>query len=460
MHRTVKDFLHSTDRTGPLQFSEEVAINEVDRATKTYLQVTFPKEHPTYGPQIMDWDRQNWQENLSTLVNYLEDRKLLRFSLYVQSMRHPSHSLSRGHLSKLTTFVLRNDQKEPNQYPFTFPVAVRKLYPAINTRLRDNDPLLDVHAITIGECFRYACSHGLVVATTNLLELLETPTLEAQYAILNGCLLAAIENNLLTEVRALTLSNRHQSMFLGVNHGWPIGRYADRRTLDSFIQLAVRSGSFEIVDYLFAQTHSFYARAGAVLEFSVTQTFSDSSTSSVQALDTADVSSDSSSIRSFNSEVLGLVQETNEIVRVNRPWGTHDFYSQSTEDHDSFQIHASIPRSHETDYMDFQEAAYEAQQEISYRDRNQERQHEQREFTKLYETCIHRARIIGDAAISNSTNQTGDIRESLLLVMKRHVSLFQLYQVLRSSDKRIEIPGQVDTSLLDLRRLECRWLLP
>lgn len=418
MHRTVKDFLHSPDRTSILQFTEDVAVDEVARAVEIYLRIAFPHEQPTYGPQITRWKRESWQDNISEFVEYLEEKKLLHFALFVQSTQNPNRPPAVGYLSQATSFVLRNDQVTKNSPPFTFPPGLRRLYPSINTRIRDNDPHLDVIAITIGECFRYACNCGLVVATTNLLKIFEASDPDIHYTLLNGALLAAIQRNLLVEVRALTYLNRHQSSFVGVNRGWPIGRNADRRILDPFIQLALRSGSVSVVDYLFGQTDRFFARDNAVSEFAVTQREL-ASVSDGSDIEVLEIGSDASSVRSFDSVVLGLVVETEQINRVHRPGVVnHNFHFDFSESKEDAVVDSFIPRRLETGSWDFEDYKLP----IVRRDEQHERQREHREFQKLYATCIDRARIIRDATHMDTSPRMDDIRDSLQLVIQRHVS--------------------------------------
>jgi hypothetical protein len=279
-HRTVKDFLQVEGRSGQLHFSEEEAVDHTNLLAKTYLEVSFPKHQANYGPQASRWKIDDWLQNLYEYVEYLQERILLQFCLFVFRTYNP-YCAELAYLLQSKTFVLLQ------QCPYISEEVIvseetRQLYPAFNTEHRRSATILH-EAIAMGECVRNASSRGFVIATQNLLEIcsMTTSTFSTYalngnieqhvYAVKNGALATAVTYNLVPQVRTLTKAHRHQGGLVSASiTGWPIGRGAQQRNLDPFIRFAVNSGSVETVDFLFDHTDRMYARNAAIREFAVT----------------------------------------------------------------------------------------------------------------------------------------------------------------------------------------------
>lgn len=276
IHRTVKDFLQVEGCSGHLQFDEEMATQHVKSVATTYIQLTFPKEEPEYGPRASRWRKSNWLINLHGYVMYLQDRILLQFCLFALQKLDPVNVV-------LTDMRLWGSFMMLQHCPYEFldidiAQSTRKLYPAFNTIARRADKYSN-EAVALGIAISYACANGFVTATQNLLEIcnlfsrvLSNRKVEEQiYAAKNGALEIAVSYNLVPLVRNLTNAHRHQSGLVdAINRGWPIDNYGYRGEIDPFIQLAVRSGSVDTVVYLLDHTDRFYARNAAIREFAVT----------------------------------------------------------------------------------------------------------------------------------------------------------------------------------------------
>lgn len=277
MHRTVKDFLQSPTRQGPLHFSEKASTEMVEGVARRYVEIGFPKSQTKYySPSTANTDG-DWHAAVGNLSELLENRILLRFVLTI--LEKESTQLQ-GSLNICTwidsLFCISPDIKDINQVKDVFRKE-RAFYPKCNTKMAGaKEALENARSIMLGELIRHLCAKGLTVGTDNVLELchqIKSPFYRNDtYAIGNGALLAAIEQDLVGEVGLLTRRQRHQSNLTSVdgNTTWPVGRKKKDKHLDPFIALAVRAGSVKIIDYLFELTDGFYAREQAVWDYAVT----------------------------------------------------------------------------------------------------------------------------------------------------------------------------------------------
>ncbi|KAJ6184434.1 hypothetical protein N7519_005735 [Penicillium mononematosum] len=274
MHRTVKDFLNHPTRAGPLHFAEAVAVNEVKGICARYLEVAFPQSQTAYGPHIPAREEE--------YVDYLDSRSLLQFALNIMGPREAGPQPDLGVYASIDKLIhLPWPKSEWWNIEISDAerlVGKRYLFYPESSSQGNRGQVEIIKAAVLGQAFRYACTRGRIIAVRNMLELCRNyhPNYcELQeYVIGNGVLLACIEKDLLDEVKFLTRKHRHLSQYIhGTNNmpGWPIGPRAHRTELDPFIQLAVRSGHEEIVEFLFTQTDHYYARKNAVVDFAVTE---------------------------------------------------------------------------------------------------------------------------------------------------------------------------------------------
>ncbi|KAJ5585583.1 uncharacterized protein N7459_005383 [Penicillium hispanicum] len=282
MHRTVKDFLNQPGRIGPLHFSQTLAVGEVKDICARYLEVAFPKTETSYGPPIPAREGSSWKKNVQEYVEYLDSRSLLHFVLSVVAPHDADPYPNLGVYASIDKMVdlpwPRSQWRYIEESDIRGLVGQRHLfYPECSSHIHEARAEV-IKAAVLGEAFRYACTHGRITAVKNMMELCRNyrpDYCELQgYVIGNGVLLACIENDLLDEVKFLTRKHRHQSQYIhGTTNmpGWPIGARAHRTDLDPFIQLAVRSGNEQIVEFLFTHTDHYYARKEAVVDFAVTK---------------------------------------------------------------------------------------------------------------------------------------------------------------------------------------------
>jgi hypothetical protein len=407
MHRTVKDFLLSQERSGPLHFSEDMAAEQVTLMAKNYLRIGFPQQEPKYGPRLSKWKAKQWRKNISEYVNHLEDKILLQFSISILTEKLSDGLLELGYLAEANNYVLGSSEQR-----FDFPKGIRDFYPEFNAKSRNASlgaKLSDLSLIALGEFFAYACTNGLVVATQNLLEIckksLKDDPQDTRLAMGNGALLAAIRHNLCSEVRTLTISNRHQPRLLATVGGWPIGRDTERSKLDPFIRLAVRSGSVDVASYLFEHTDLYYARNSAVREFAVTE--ADVSWKESQP-GVGDEDSSAASLRSFDLMQLGLVDKA-----VN---SSDTRLTSLAPEKEQAPLRFRPTRRYDGDRDEIEGWHLP----VTNRDTGKERKREQREFWKLRETCIDAARQVHIATQTDESSQgyhMDDIKESLKLVI-------------------------------------------
>ncbi|KAJ5963990.1 uncharacterized protein N7479_003866 [Penicillium vulpinum] len=282
MHRTVKDFLNHPDRVGPLHFSEKSAVDEVKSICARYLEIAFPQSETAYGPPIPARDGSSWKRNIQKYVDYLDSRSLLQFVLNTMAPNGAKCQPNLGVYASIDKMIHLPWPKSQWRYiedsDVTRLIGRRYLfYPKLLSHTK-YDRAEIIKAAVLGQAFRYACTSGRMIAVRNMLELGRNyhPTFSEleEYVIGNGVLLACIEKGLLDEVKFLTKNHRHQSRYIhGTSNmpGWPTNPHTRENKLDEFIQLAVRSGQEEIVEFLFLHTDQYYTRKKAVADFAVTR---------------------------------------------------------------------------------------------------------------------------------------------------------------------------------------------
>lgn len=313
MHRTIKDFLESPEREGPLNFSEQHSVDQIKQIARRYIQIGFPSQPTRFGPVILPLTETEacdqvengkrlipykkgcsaWRTNIRERVEYLQGKILLSFSLFILSSdnsleshaprayskfselypRRPEVYIHHSHVgSQSSDFDPQISGANPQVFKVDLPVLEVEtenidrefpFYPHLKSKVRINGDERS-KAATVGYAFRYACANGLVIATRNLIELYAKFDQEAcplqDYVICNAALLASVEHDLLHEVRTLTRGQRHQTTSPFSISSWPLAGKENFRALDPFIKLAIRSGATRILGYLFDHTDQYYAR--------------------------------------------------------------------------------------------------------------------------------------------------------------------------------------------------------
>ncbi|KAK4063744.1 hypothetical protein Trihar35433_8452 [Trichoderma harzianum] len=80
LHQTVKDFLADEKTSGTLRFQTSDAIQFVLGSTQVHLQIVLPENITSYTQFRGDPDKEDFMDNL---INYLNNKWLLRFSLEI-----------------------------------------------------------------------------------------------------------------------------------------------------------------------------------------------------------------------------------------------------------------------------------------------------------------------------------------------------------------------------------------
>lgn len=86
LHQTVKDFLADEKTPSTLRFQTSDAIQFVLGSTQVHLQIVLPQDITAYTQFRRDHDKKDFMDNL---INYLNNKWLLRFSLEVFKKRYP-----------------------------------------------------------------------------------------------------------------------------------------------------------------------------------------------------------------------------------------------------------------------------------------------------------------------------------------------------------------------------------
>lgn len=86
LHQTVKDFLADEKTSSTLRFQTSDAIQFVLGSTQVHLQIVLPQDITAYTQFRRDPDKKDFMDNL---INYLNNKWLLRFSLEVFRKRYP-----------------------------------------------------------------------------------------------------------------------------------------------------------------------------------------------------------------------------------------------------------------------------------------------------------------------------------------------------------------------------------
>jgi hypothetical protein len=149
LHTAVKDFLQVKGRSGQLHFSEEEAVDHTNLLAKTYLEVSFLKHQANYGPQASQWKVVDWLQNLYEYVEYLQERILLQFSLFVLRT-YSLYCTELAYLLQSKTFVLLQQCSYISEEVIVSE-ETKQLYPAFNTEHRRSATVLH-EAFAMGEC--------------------------------------------------------------------------------------------------------------------------------------------------------------------------------------------------------------------------------------------------------------------------------------------------------------------
>jgi hypothetical protein len=430
MHRTVKDFLQSPNRQGPLHFSEKAAIEMVVGVAKRYIEIGFPKSKTNYYVPASAKADGDWHEAVRKYSDHLENRILLRFTLSILSpeLNQLGGDLNIWAWTDSLLCVCPNSQ-DINEVRGLVQKELM-FYPACHTKSSGYDEALEqTRSIVLGEFIHYACAKGLTIATENFLKLcLETTSLDRGYlyAIANGALLTAVERDLVQEVCILTRRQRHQSRLVSVNaDSWPVGRKKKYKRLDPFIGLAVRSGSVKIIDYLFKLTDGYYARDRAVWEFAITsmnlrQEVEDDEEEDMHIPDP------SAQINWLQSLVFSQAESDSTYPRSVLESPEDQRQPDKTGDVlDPGNTQLKLRLRHAESDESFESVGIARRVFVS------ERRQEKREFLQLHAGCIFLANKIHTDQTSASGDQSGsanegfleDVKEALRIVMERLVNI-------------------------------------
>jgi hypothetical protein len=199
-----------------------------------------------------------WTQNVEEISSYLNERIFLSFALAVwpggeNDVLGPYAKLFENSVHPCARFWDEEKIRETFQ-------SESKLYPWSLRGSYDHRSMLTV--IT-GYYFQYSCQQRLTIAAKNLVSIANLPDQingdRLQDIMENGALIAAINNNLLAQVRLLIWGNRHHGLFIkpewrGANLN------VDSPFLDPFLRLAVETGNSDICIMIFDQTAKFCTR--------------------------------------------------------------------------------------------------------------------------------------------------------------------------------------------------------
>lgn len=276
MHRSVKDFLHSPQKCGPLHFSEAAAIGEVRAIAQRYIEVAFPAEQTLYAPPVPAMENSLWQDNIKKWVDYLERRILLCFCLSILSQNTNGSPICLGDYTSFDNLLYVNCVKEED--PIMEGERKRQIsgneilfFPQCLDWLK-HDWSEAAGAFALGHALYSACTRGFVIATRNMLELCKEFTQRKNaiwdHVISDVALLACIEHGFLADVQTMndgfladvqTINDNRdifnlRTIFTGFKSRVPSGFFIESQAIpgcwiDTFVEFAVRRGQEQIVEY-------------------------------------------------------------------------------------------------------------------------------------------------------------------------------------------------------------------
>ena len=269
IHTTAKDFL-STTQAGPLQYVIEDSQRRVEEDVKRYLRLSFPAGNSTYCPFPVA-ESNHWETNITEMLEYLEGKPLLAFSLKVFP-RHRAllptwtHDIGRAALAPSLLNSLADKHRWHAQKLDILEYA-RRFYvcggsPTAGMIQDSMNEEFSATSAALGKFFCEGCYFSFGTALENLTVLLPADGYRRDRQILNGVLITAICQRQRLNVLQLTLRNRHQ--MLNVNstlfhlaeykfHEAPLGSEEIMlvKTAAPFLELALHYGDSQIFDTLY-----------------------------------------------------------------------------------------------------------------------------------------------------------------------------------------------------------------
>jgi hypothetical protein len=191
-----------------------------------------------------------WEKNVASLVEYLDSRILLPFSVHVASTGGqpiPEFEEVAGLMGGMIYPPIPAWDRQQIRAHFS---EETQYYPGFRWH-RHSTVIL--RAVMLGHAVLHGCLQGCVTAARNLVLLfgprgrLGAYTGDNDYVMLNGTLRAAIWSGLLQETRQLTHDNRHlKDMLRYRSDGW-----VER---DAFVKLSIKAGFVDILRHLISLT--------------------------------------------------------------------------------------------------------------------------------------------------------------------------------------------------------------
>jgi len=269
IHRTVKDFLESPNGSGQLHYSESHAENKVKEIAGRYASITFPAKATPYAPP-MPVSGGDWHDNIAALAKYFNERYLLSFIFAILPDKKSELLGSYGFMfDDSVSPSLRS--KGENRWTedkirdkFSHEM---KYYPWHRSASASYTPEA-AWTVVVGHAFRYSCSHGLVTASKNFIEVSSIcRSKKHALTIRNRALLAAIDRKLVRLTKLLTQNSAHQGSFLP-----PIWETEPIELSDAFVHLAIVTGDETITKMLVDQAFQNRSRNNLVYHRTVTST--------------------------------------------------------------------------------------------------------------------------------------------------------------------------------------------